>query len=711
MSRTYKAPRATTNESQPRSEKRGEHGHPTLANERYLAETAVYDEVSRMTQGNHRTVDKIVLYDVGGASGGIHRGSKRLMESSNTDKYANVHVHVSAPVTCNQDHIRRMGIPHFLPWNDEADGFYSLEGRVLDDLSTKLTSAERKPSPWPSITRGHVWLLPKTNMTMCNHTLGKCDCDFLNKKVFMMNHSAYYMTREDWAKIGKDEVVYIIAHAFEGQSGTLGEEFRWFKQGDTVTMAPIGPCGTTYHHKDITELLNNGVLDAWQDGWDNWGLVGCEWRRFGNTRVYKFVMTNEYLPETKANVTFIEGSLFESWTDTSRDVSVGTGEYEGEYPELTPSEREQVEPVIQPRPVEKVVTKRLAKIRSELRNKLARVNWRSTTADMTNQMSLSVLAVVKSLTHEYPDITATEVADEYEGIADDHINAVQKLVRTAIDKLPEREALQSAIKITSMNVISRLRVGILVAFFAMVLYLSITVPEPSRAAPVWKLVPSKPQCFRRIRGQRRYLTERQKSGLDEVEWLSTNITDEFGEDRDCGVVNPTDASVDSERYLTDESYRAGIESRWEAMQRKYLRGNGLRRQRSSSDEYVPQGPYTFAVTGGWNGDIQENIRLTNSFPLDTRDGVCLFETDNECTPRATGMAATWRFVLEEKPAVPNYRGLLRILLAVLALVIFWCQWSNISVVVALSRKARAYVTMVPGWARPLWWWRPTAYSQ
>jgi len=109
-------------------------------------------------------------------------------------------------------------------------------------------------------------------------------------RTFLCNHSAYYLEDADWARLRPGDLVYIIAHVFEGDSGEIAGEFRWNRlpNGD-IRCVPIHPCGTTYIHRDISHLLAD---KRWHCS-SGFSVFGEEVRLFGgHTRVYKMYVTN-----------------------------------------------------------------------------------------------------------------------------------------------------------------------------------------------------------------------------------------------------------------------------------------------------------------------------------------------------------------------------------------------------------------------------------
>jgi hypothetical protein len=143
------------------------------------------------------------------------------------------------------------------------------------------------------LSGGHSsYSLGRESFRGCSHRLSECDClDYSTPKVFVLTHSAYYLTAEDWGKMARGSILFIISHLFEGVSGNLAGEYDWEVVDGMVSMRPRAACGTDYVHPNITEMLRSGSIPCGDDR-----AYGAEDRVFGDTYVYYFVVSAEGIP-------------------------------------------------------------------------------------------------------------------------------------------------------------------------------------------------------------------------------------------------------------------------------------------------------------------------------------------------------------------------------------------------------------------------------
>lgn len=190
----------------------GGHPHSEIANERRDAYAYAVQEALKDLKTGER------LIDVGGSIGGLRRGRK-------------FPIHNMSPTTCAADVSRNRDIRQLATATDDT---FHLDAQVG-----------------------------------CFHTMEECNCAPMMRdgnRVFLMCHSAYYLTEAAMARLRPGDRIYIIYHPFEGIAGTL-PGFKW-KVCDPespyriIEMSPTGPLGTTYRHFDITQVLQAGGFRA-----------------------------------------------------------------------------------------------------------------------------------------------------------------------------------------------------------------------------------------------------------------------------------------------------------------------------------------------------------------------------------------------------------------------------------------------------------------
>lgn len=222
--------------------------HPVLAESRRLLEDQAWSEASKLAVLRGVPVD---VYDVGSGSGGFFRGLARLTGKSKSLYRGIASVRFLSPVLSPDDVVRASKLPA-----DPSEYFCS---RVRAAGGDARFSAD-----------------------LCQCTLGECShikpledggsvgfgsLGFRRQRVFIFTHSAYYMGETDLAHLREDDVLFIIAHEFEGDNGVLPTEssgkkpeFLWRRRNDgTIFMRSLDKfaCGTVYSHPDITKWLSS----------------------------------------------------------------------------------------------------------------------------------------------------------------------------------------------------------------------------------------------------------------------------------------------------------------------------------------------------------------------------------------------------------------------------------------------------------------------
>jgi len=140
--------------------------------------------------------------------------------------------------------------------------------------------------------------VPDPLVTGCTHLMSTCTCvNGIRPRVWTSTHSVYYLTAADLQRINVGETLYVIAHEFAGEGGTLpglAAEYRWTRHLGRIVMEPNGPGGTVYEHADLTHELRAGALQV--TGVPFRALYGGVKVSFGSTSVYRFVMYDRPLP-------------------------------------------------------------------------------------------------------------------------------------------------------------------------------------------------------------------------------------------------------------------------------------------------------------------------------------------------------------------------------------------------------------------------------
>jgi len=217
----------------------GTHGHPKLAHERRVTEAWVFQTIA----DSGALVEGRRVIDVGGAAGCIRRSKERMVWNL-------------FPMVLIEDMAR---------WQEAQR-----DVRMLGDGTWECRDAETQPR---HVLRG------------CRHRMRDCTCepmvDARPGRVFLMVHSFYYLSREDWDKCRPGDIIYVIAHQYVGEKGDLGGEYEWVREGQDIVMTPMRGAGSRYVHPDVTPFLNGFRMDLK-------GFVGSVMREMGSTVVSKF---------------------------------------------------------------------------------------------------------------------------------------------------------------------------------------------------------------------------------------------------------------------------------------------------------------------------------------------------------------------------------------------------------------------------------------
>lgn len=236
----------------------GRHGHPSLAEQRRLAEDYVFGKIVGSKQ-----FESIV--DVGGQLGGIRRWIGRLSEINREVRRTAARgdgrkrpvgvptaVHVLCPMVLGSDAHR----------NPENDGHYVDPVSGLGTLTHPLSDL--------------------VELTWCKCKMG--ECQHVNELpegpvAWMSVHVLYYLTEDDLERVnfaGRD-VMYHVVHryAFHQSSGELGggkdpdgnprrAEYTWQRNpGGLIVMTPCNLGGSVYRHRDIEPMLLCGLKYAY----------------------------------------------------------------------------------------------------------------------------------------------------------------------------------------------------------------------------------------------------------------------------------------------------------------------------------------------------------------------------------------------------------------------------------------------------------------
>jgi hypothetical protein len=202
--------------------------HPHLSAQRYVATQAALLKVN--AYGANRALKQVVV-DVGGSSGGTLRAIRFVKDAELPHIQR---VHVTAP-------------------------------DVLEDDLQRLSTLPRLPGARPD-----VWRTANPRVVGCSHRASDCSC--IRKGApspveynWLFVHSAYYMTDEDFKDVRSGDRMFFVVHRFDGVAGQLAQEFAWRRTSPTeVEFAPMGVCGSTYRHTDITKYLDGFLFHGEQ---------------------------------------------------------------------------------------------------------------------------------------------------------------------------------------------------------------------------------------------------------------------------------------------------------------------------------------------------------------------------------------------------------------------------------------------------------------
>jgi len=226
-----------------------------------------------------------MVVDVGGQSGGVNRWLGRMHTArvqNAYQPYAGINrVHALCPQLDATDLLRSSMIPR-----------------------RRVRSTAEGES---------VWSTDDPRLSGCDSKLSGCGCVAAMRQVrtrtlvpgrlhvvWLMNHSMYYLTEDDYQRFEPGDELFVVAHLFDGEAGEMGGgEFRWRRMGDrSIEMSPVNDvCGSVYRHPDITPMLRSGVF-SWEQraqGRRLWAY-GLIQKRIGDTHIVRFVVSTRELP-------------------------------------------------------------------------------------------------------------------------------------------------------------------------------------------------------------------------------------------------------------------------------------------------------------------------------------------------------------------------------------------------------------------------------